>query len=317
MCIKKWQKRSDGQHPQTNSFQERFHHQAWRHKEGSGCRLPKISRGHWSCSLTVNVNAITVRVVMLIAGLFARSLTRTDAGTAFLHTSLDGEEEVYVRPPPLLCLWCFTGKGLCLKKALCGLRSAPRLWGLTRDAVLAALVMCLKGREYALKQSCADLALWIIVWLGAETGLLFLDDQCQAIRGVAGYVLTHVDDMLAARDIPILHLFVDALKKEWEITQSKIIGPSKESEITFSRMWIAAMSGGGFGIHQCPHVSDVLKSWAIGECRRATTVEVMIPGNSKCPQLRFLSKSQYNHMFVWSRNVLAPCCGCPPGPDLI
>ena len=100
------------------------------------------------------------------------------------------------------------------------------------------------------------------MWLGAETGLLFLDDQCQAIRGVAGYVLTHVDDMLAARDIPILHLFVDALKKEWEITQSKIIGPSKESEITFSRMWIAAMSGGGFGIHQCPHVSDVLKSWA-------------------------------------------------------
>ena len=33
-------------------------------------------------------------------------------------------------------------------KALHGLRSAPRLWGLTRDAVLAELVMCLDEREY-------------------------------------------------------------------------------------------------------------------------------------------------------------------------
>ena len=139
-----------------------------------------------------------------------------------------------MRPPPLLCRWGFTEKGALwrLKKAVYGLRSAPRLWGLTRDAVLAALVMCLEGREYVLKQSCADLALWIIVCLGAETGLLFLDDLRQAIGSVAGNVLTQVDDMLAAGDIPILHLFVDALKKEWEITQSKIIGPGKEGEIT-------------------------------------------------------------------------------------
>ena len=68
--------------------------------------------------------------------------------------------------------------------------------------------------------------------LGAETGLLFFDDQGQAIGSVVGYVLTQVDDMLAAGDIPILHLLVDALKKDWEITQSKIIGPGKEGEIT-------------------------------------------------------------------------------------
>ena len=37
-------------------------------------------------------------------------------------------------------------------------------------------------------------------------------------------------------------------------------------------MRIAAMSGGGFGIHQCPYVSDLLKSWGMSECRRATTI---------------------------------------------
>ena len=51
------------------------------------------------------------------------------------------------------------------------------------------------------------------MWLGAESGLLFLDDQGQAIGIVVGDVLTHVDDMLTAGDIPILHLFVDALKR--------------------------------------------------------------------------------------------------------
>ena len=42
-----------------------------------------------------------------------------------------------------------------------------RLRGVPRDAVLAALVMCLEGPAYVL-------ALWIVVWLGAETGLAVL-----------------------------------------------------------------------------------------------------------------------------------------------
>ena len=183
---------------------------------------------------TVNVNVITVRVVMLIAGVLGRFSTRIYVNTACLHASLDGQEEVYVRPPPLLWRWGFAVRGALwrLRKALKGLRSAQRLWGLTRDGVLAALVMCLQGREYVLRQSCADLALWIIVWLGAETGLLFL--MIRVRQSAALWVMfSHMsDDMLAAGDIPILHLFVDALKKGWEITQSKIIGPGKEGEIT-------------------------------------------------------------------------------------
>ena len=120
-----------------------------------------------------------------------------------------------MRPPPLLSRWGFTEKGTLwrLKKALYGLRSAPRLWGLTRDAVLTALVMCHEGKDYILKQSCADLALWVVVCLGVETGLLLRDDQGHAIGSVVGYVLTHVDDTLAAGDIPDLNLFIKAFEK--------------------------------------------------------------------------------------------------------
>ena len=147
-----------------------------------------------------------------------------------------------MRPPPLLSRWGFTEKGTLwrLKKPLYGLRSAPRLWGLTRDAVLTSLVMCHEGKDYILKQSCVDLALWIIVCLGVETSLMLRDDLGHAIGSVVGCVLPQVDDMLAARDIPILHLFINALKKkEWEITQSNIVGPGREGEITYTGMWIA------------------------------------------------------------------------------
>ena len=60
---------------------------------------------------TVNVNVITVRLVMLIARMFWWFPTGRDVKTAFLHASLDGQEEVYVRPPPLLWRWGFTEKG--------------------------------------------------------------------------------------------------------------------------------------------------------------------------------------------------------------
>ena len=201
---------------------------------------------------TVNVNVITVRVVKLISSLLGWYVTGVDVKTAFLHATLDGQEDIYVRPPLLLSRWGFTEKGTLwrLKKALCGLRSAPRLWGLKRDAVLTALVMCREGKDYILKQSCADLALWIVVCLGVETSLLLRDDQGHAIGSVVGYVLTHVDDMLTAGDIPVLHLFTIALKKSGKISQSNIIGLGREGEITYTGMWIAALSGGGFGIQQ-------------------------------------------------------------------
>ena len=68
---------------------------------------------------SANVNVTTVRVVTLIEGMFGY----------FLHASLDDQEKVYVRPPPLLWRWGFTDKGALwrLKKAPYGLRSAPRL----------------------------------------------------------------------------------------------------------------------------------------------------------------------------------------------
>ena len=174
MCIQRWEKIKVGEHHHTKSFQERVsslsYVKAQRMFEIAGCGNSHEDTGR--AVFTANVNAITGRMVMLTAGMYGWYMTRIDLNSDFLHASLDSAEEVYVRPPPILERCGFTERGALWKpkKAFCGFRSAPILWGLLRDAVLAALVMCFEGREYALRQSCADRALWIIVWLGGENG---------------------------------------------------------------------------------------------------------------------------------------------------
>ena len=62
-----------------------------------------------------------------------------------LHASLYGQGDDCVRPPLLLSQFDFNEKNALLdienEKTLHGLRSAPWLWKVTRDAVFAALEM--------------------------------------------------------------------------------------------------------------------------------------------------------------------------------
>ena len=60
-----------------------------------------------------------------------------------------------------------------------------------------------------LRQSCADLALWIITWRGAQTGLSFCDDHDNVIGSVLGYVLTLVHYLPDVGDMRILLNFLD------------------------------------------------------------------------------------------------------------
>ena len=121
-------------------------------------------------------------------------LHRNRCKTASFHAPLDRHS------PPLLYRSGFTGKGALWrrKKAVHELRSSPRLCGLTRKTPTLLHGSCLEGREYVLKQSCAEFLLWMILWFCAETGSFFLDDQSQAVGSVVGYVLTRVH-VLAAR----------------------------------------------------------------------------------------------------------------------
>ena len=77
------------------------------------------------------------------------------------------------------------------------------------------------------------------------------------------------------------------------------------------------MSGGGFGIHQCPYVSDVLKSWGMSDCRQSATIGSHDSWTQQVSAVEVPGKYHCNQTFAWPKSVLVPCCGCPRGPDLI
>ena len=77
MCIKKLQKRSDGQYPRRTSFQEKTFSpssvKAQKRFGLLGAEVFKRTRG--LAVFTVNVNVITVSVVMLISSLLGWYVT--------------------------------------------------------------------------------------------------------------------------------------------------------------------------------------------------------------------------------------------------
>jgi hypothetical protein len=60
-----------------------------------------------------------------------------DVKSAFLNSDL--KEEVYVHQPPGFTIPCKEGKVLCLRKALYGLRQAPRAWNIKLDSMLKGM----------------------------------------------------------------------------------------------------------------------------------------------------------------------------------
>ena len=73
-----------------------------------------------------------------------------DVKSAFLNGEL--KEEVYVRQPPGFTAAGHEGKVLKLKKALYGLRQAPRAWNMKLDRSLRELGF----RRCASKQACTQ-----------------------------------------------------------------------------------------------------------------------------------------------------------------
>ena len=66
----------------------------------------------------------------------------------------------------------------------------------------------------------------------------------------------------------VLGLFVGSVATHLTLTHSEITSIDNKGDITYIGMWIAADSG-GFVLHQCPHVSDIFKSWDMERCRQA------------------------------------------------
>ena len=128
---------------------------------------------------------------------------------------------VVVRPPqiwvelgviPAGTLWT-------LKRAVFGLRIAPRAWGLFRDSELRSLRWTVTGEEYKLLQCISDTQVWQIVKVGEEDRILGLN-------------YTYVDDfLLMAEEGEVTRGLIAAMKEKWNMsTEVKL---TKDQPVTF------------------------------------------------------------------------------------
>lgn len=89
----------------------------------------------------------TVRLLIALAALKGWQVHHMDVKSAFLNGDL--REEVYVQLPPGFVVKDGSGKVLKLKKALYGLRQAPRAWNARLDSELVKLGFVRNPLEHA------------------------------------------------------------------------------------------------------------------------------------------------------------------------
>ena len=85
------------------------------------------------------IDFTNLRVVLACALSRGGIVHQLDVKTAFLNGKLDEKEEVYVRPPPGIDFGLQEGEVLKLRRALYGLKRAPRIWSKTWSDAVASL----------------------------------------------------------------------------------------------------------------------------------------------------------------------------------
>jgi len=152
----------------------------------------------------------TLRMIAAVAGRHGLSMRQFDIKTAFLNGVL--EEEVFVRPPAgFEYLAGGYGRVLRLRRAMYGLRQAPRAWNKCLEAELT---------KRGFVQSNADPGLWLLHGEeGAVMCMFYVDDGLVAARSdsEAEALVDLVADMFSIRKLgePDDVLGIEVLR-DWE-----------------------------------------------------------------------------------------------------
>ena len=146
------------------------------------------------------------------SSMFSRHYTWSGIGitSAFLNADIHDDDTVLVTPPPILVKMDIVKPNTVwhVKKAIYGLREAPRLWQKERDQKLHDLEFMYKDKLAHLVQSHIHPSLWFIAedplipnqWIPPFDHSLRSDKWTARLRDhqTLGYVGVYVDDLLIA-----------------------------------------------------------------------------------------------------------------------
>ena len=159
---------------------------------------------------TTNLDAPLLRLMLSLACSKETTWSSVDITSAFLNADIHDDDTVLITPPPILVKMDIVKPNTVwrVKKAIYGLREAPRLWQQERDQQLRELQIVYNDRSAHLVQSYIHPSLWFIVEGPREStmGIPPFDNRLRSDEWTAklhkhkilGYVGVYVDDLLIA-----------------------------------------------------------------------------------------------------------------------
>ena len=227
-------------------------------------------------------------------------VSKLDVKGAFMYAPLPEDLLVVVRPPqiwvqlgviPADTLWT-------LRRAVYGLRCAPRAWGLYRDEKLRAVTWKSKGVDYRLVQCKTDAQVWMLKQVGDDRTL--------------GLMLVYVDDfMLLSPDGDMRASFTAELERIWKM--STMVELTVDNPVTFLGLEIESeQSTQDMVIHQSTFTRQILTKHGIDRTSKPiTAIQMGQPESTDQPptpqQLKELQAfaGEFNWLATRTRSDLA------------
>ena len=166
---------------------------------------------------TAQAEPSSVFAALRLAQLRSWGVTQIDIKGAFMYASLPGHVLIVVRPPAIWVKMGLVPQGTLwtLRKAVYGLRVAPRAWGEERDRQfrqLTAKTTAAEGRSkhgIRLRQCAADSQVWMIIPDSTNAELL-------------GLLVVYVDDMLIGwKSRVVCDAILSAFREIWELSTER------------------------------------------------------------------------------------------------
>ena len=189
---------------------------------------------------TTNLDAPLLRLMLSLACSKETTWSSVDITSAFLNAGIHDDDTVLITPPPILVKMDIVKPNTVwrVKKAIYGLREAPRLWQQERDQQLRELQFVYNDRSVHLVQSYIHPSLWFIAEGPKEPtmGIPPFDNKLRSDEWTAqlhqhkilGYVGVYVDDLLIAGPRTLNDTLIKAVQGIWKTSAPEHLGPDPD-----------------------------------------------------------------------------------------
>ena len=189
---------------------------------------------------TTNLDAPLLRLMLSLACSKESTWSSIDITSAFLNADIHDDDIVLVTPPPILVKMDIVKPDTVwhVKKAIYGLREAPRRWQQERDKKLRDLEFKYQDKLAHLVQSYIYPSLWFIVEGPKEStpGIPPFDHCLRSDEWTArlhdhhvlGYVGVYVDDLSIAGPRSLNDSMIHAVREVWKTSAPEHLGPDPD-----------------------------------------------------------------------------------------